>query len=118
MPDFSDQFTKGNTVRICAQCDREQRIDLKAIKDKGWNISHGVCVRHAISTLKSAGLTDEEIKQFMAKSNGKSTAVKDLNEPENKDLVTWFKNPSEAPKAENGPSAVYIGAFGGGLGGT
>jgi hypothetical protein len=91
MEDFSNQFGEGNLVTICADCQKQQHIDLSKISDQGWKPSHGVCPRHFRRTMAMAGIPLEKIKAM------KQPDTRDLSQPENKPLLDWFLNPPHAP---------------------
>lgn len=53
-----------NSLPICAWCQKELNIVVP------HGLSHGICKRHAVKTLRDAGESDEEISDFIQKSNG------------------------------------------------
>lgn len=95
--DFSDMFSKENPnliLGICSACEKEAGIGQKTYTERGWNVSHGVCGRHASQFFKSAGIdiNTPKIKDMIDKNN-----TRDLSDPKNKPLVDWLKNPPLSP---------------------
>ena len=109
MPEnFQDIFPPdrpGVMVGICANCQKEQGIDGKKIQSAGWSISHTVCYRHMYQFLKPMA-DNPAVKEKLDKA--KSSGIRDLNEPENKSLVDWMKNPPQAKTAEPVAETKFI----------
>lgn len=61
---------------LCANCQKEFGLELVA---GGGTISHGICKRHAMEMLKSAGM-DAAAQKFAEKFPGKDPL--DLSDPE------------------------------------
>ena len=93
--DFNNNFSKekpGLIVGICSACEKEEGIDQETYTQRGWEVSSGVCPRHAEKFLKFAGIPDDRIKEKI-----KDVKTRDLSDPKNKPLVDWLKNPPNSP---------------------
>ena len=94
MTTFKSQFKLPNIVRICAECNSEQKIDQSKLKKMGWDITHGDCERHFENRLKSFGLDNSEIKIEVDEFKNMAPPCADLSDPKNKPLLNWLNNPT------------------------
>jgi hypothetical protein len=104
MSDYSDMVEPPKTIRLCADCQKEQGIDFQTIQNLGWVITHGACLRHLIRYYKSFGYTEEKAKETALRSQQTQKMAgqknsRDLSLPDNQSLLQWLKSPTPAPQS-------------------
>jgi len=104
--DFRDSFIlepDKSTLRLCAHCFKENNLDRTPLKNAGWTLSDGICVRHMSEMYQMAGFDDSLTKQALKKIETLPDFrghVRDLSDPKNKPFVDWLKNPRPSPTAQ------------------
>lgn len=97
---YPDIFLGRNVIRICRICEVCVGIDQTPLLQKGWDVSHGLCDRHLVQTLRTAKIPQSEVYFLMTKAiqtrHSKGVFVtRDLEHKASTELINWLKSPTD-----------------------